>query len=73
MGGGQGARWQQGGAGRGQGAAGGSRGGTWRGVLGGAGGRLEGCDLQGEGIGGRNFIIYYRFISNDKLLFFNVI
>ena len=84
VGGGQGARWQQGGcwggqggsrggAGGGQGAAGG---GTWRGALGGGrweGGHLEGCDLQGEGMGGGNYIIYYRFISNDKLLFFNVI
>ena len=47
----------------------------WQGAaVGGAGrGHWEGCDLVGEGMGGRNDIIYDRVISNDKLFFFNVI
>ena len=38
----------------------GQQGSTWRGALGGAlgGGHLEGCDLQGEGIGGVGIISY---------------
>ena len=66
-----GGRGQQGG----RGSSRGQQGGTWRGALGGhwEGGTWRGVTCRGRGLGGRNYIIYYRFISNDKLLFFNVI
>ena len=72
-----GASWQQGGCwgggAGGQGAAGGALGGGHLGGGAGRGGTWRGVTCRGRGLGGRNYIIYYRFISNDKLLFFNVI